>query len=102
MQRRMGEGRAIRGAWEGRRGGIDSNVISNAQRCEIHFYCAHVAYETTRDVVRLGGSVERCLRRTGRSNGRWNGGQLDMTQDTRDHRFLGHGGNDAECTAPAK
>ena len=25
-----------------------------------------------------------------------------MTQDTRDHRFLGHGGNDAECTAPAQ
>jgi hypothetical protein len=22
-----------------------------------------------------------------------------MTQDTRDHRFLGNGGNDAECTA---
>jgi hypothetical protein len=25
-----------------------------------------------------------------------------MTQDTRDHRFLGQGGNDAECTAPAQ
>jgi len=25
-----------------------------------------------------------------------------MTQDTRDHRFLGQGCNDAECTAPAK
>ena len=58
-------------------GGLDSNWISNAQRCETHFYCAHVAYETMRDVAGLGGPVERCLARMSRGNGRWNGGQLE-------------------------
>ena len=35
----------------GRLGGEISNGISNAQRGETHLHCAHVAYETTRDVV---------------------------------------------------
>ena len=83
-------------------GGEISNGISTAQRCETPLHCAHVAPETTRDVVGLGDPVERCLARTGRGSGRWNGGQLEMTQDTRDHRFPGQGGNDAECTAPTK
>jgi hypothetical protein len=83
-------------------GGLDSNWISNAQRCETHFYCAHVAYEATREVAGLGGPVECCLARMSRGNGRWNGGGLEMTQDTRDHWFLGQSGNDAECTGPVK
>ena len=57
---------------------------------------AHVAYEPTRDVVGLGNPIERCLATTGRGNRRWDGGQLAMTQDARDDRLLGHGGNNAE------
>ena len=44
-----------------------------------------------------------CLARTflganGQGNRRWNEDTLEMTQDTRDHRFLGHGGNDPKRT----
>jgi len=43
----------------------------------------------------LGDPVERLLARTGGSNGEWDGCKLQMTQDARDHRFLGDGSNDA-------
>ena len=86
----------------GRRGGKISNGIANAQRCATHLQWAHVAPETTRDVVGLGDPVERCLANTSRCNGRWTRGQLEMTQDARDHRFLGHGGNDPERAASAQ
>ena len=36
-------------------------------------------YETTRDVIDLGNPIERFLARTGRGNGRWDGGQHTMT-----------------------
>jgi len=42
----------------------------NAQRGEIHLRCAHIAHETTRDVVGLGNPIERFLARTGRCNRR--------------------------------
>jgi len=77
-------------------GGEISNGISTAQRCETPLHCAHVAPETTRDVVGLGDPVERCLAHTGRSNRRGDGGQLEMTQAARNHRLLGNGGNDPE------
>jgi hypothetical protein len=106
MPFRMGESRAIRSTpgrrpREGQPGRIDATGISNAQRCETHLRCAHVAYETTRDVVGLGDPVERYLARTGRGHGRWNGGQLARTQETRAHRFLGQGGKDPERAASA-
>jgi hypothetical protein len=84
------------------RGGVDSNGSSNAQRCETPLRCVHVAYETTRDVVGLGNPIERCLARTGRCNGRWDGGKLEMTQEARDDRLLGHGDNNAERATSAK
>jgi hypothetical protein len=43
-----------------------------------------------------------CLATTGRGNGRGNGGQLEMPQDTRDHRLLGDDGNDAQGAPSAK
>ena len=61
MQHRIGEG--IRGALGWRPGKdrlgnavrIDANGSANAaSRCATHLYCAHVAYETTRDVVGRG------------------------------------------------
>ena len=58
--------------------------------------------EATRDVVGLGDPVERFLAQTGRCNRRWDGGQLEMTQDARDHRLLGDCGHDPERAAPAK
>jgi hypothetical protein len=61
----------------------------------------HVVDETTPRVV---GSVESeyLLAHTGRGNRRWDGGELEMPQDARDHRLLGDDGNDAECAATAK
>jgi hypothetical protein len=59
MQRRMGEGSPSGAPWgektSGRAvwkaaGGKSSKGILNAQRGEIHFRCAHVTHETTRDV----------------------------------------------------
>jgi hypothetical protein len=96
LRRRPREGRL------GNAGGVDSNGSSNAQRCETPLRCAHVAYETTRDVVGLGNPIERFLARTGRYNGRWDGGKLEMTQDARDDRLLGNGGNNAERATSAK
>src|SRR6266404_1208469 len=57
-------------AWGSAVGGEISNGISNAQRCETLLHCAHVAPEPTRDGVRSGDPVERCLAHRGRSNGR--------------------------------
>jgi len=62
---------------------------------------AHVAYEPTCDIVGLGNPIERCLATTGRSNRRWDGGKLAMTQDARDDQLLGNGGTNAERAASA-
>ncbi len=50
------------------------------------------------------GFVEReeFLATTGRGNGRWHGGQLEVTQDARDHRLLGDGGNDPQGATAAQ
>ena len=69
---------------------------------EVPFRCAHVTHETTRDVVGLGNPIERFLATTGRCNRRWDGRQLEMTQDARDHRLLGDGGNDPERATAAQ
>jgi hypothetical protein len=79
----------------GKLGGRISNGISKAQKSEIHRRRAHVADGITPRVVGLGES-EYLLATTGRGNGRWNGRHLEMTQDARDHRLLGDGGNDPE------
>jgi hypothetical protein len=81
-----------KGDWEGW-GGEDVNGLF---RHETHLRCTHVAPETTCDVVSLGDSVERCLAHTGRCNGRWDRGQLAMTQDARNDCLLGDGSNDPE------
>ena len=90
----MGEGSASgvpwgdglgKGGWER----TISNGISNAQTCATPRRCAHVADETTRDVVGLGNPRERCLTHMGRCTRRWDGGQLAMTQEARDDRLLG-------------
>src|SRR5262249_9174390 len=39
---------------------------------------------------------------TGGCNGRWDGRELEMPQDARDHRLLGDDSNDPECTTSAK
>jgi len=39
---------------------------------------------------------------TGRGYGRWDGRQLEMPQDARDHRLLGDDGHDPERAAAAK
>src|SRR5262249_33216008 len=64
-------------------------------------YYAHVADETTPRVVGLveGGYL---LVPTGRGYGWWHRRQLEMPQDTRDHRLLGDDGNDPECAPSAK
>src|SRR5262249_39748073 len=64
-------------------------------------YYAHVADETTPRVVGLveGGYL---LVPTGRGYGWWHRRQLEMPQDTRDHRLLGDDGNDPECTPAAQ
>jgi hypothetical protein len=56
---------------------------------------AYIASETTRHVVGLVES-EYLLATTGRRNRRWDGRQLEMTQDARNDRLLRDGGNDAE------
>ena len=104
----MGEGSAAgvpwgdglgKGDWEGLGGGRFQTGFQRLKglfRHETHLHCTHVAPETTRDIVGLGDPVERCLAQTGRCNGRWDGGQLAMTQDARYDCFLGDGGNDPE------
>jgi hypothetical protein len=79
-----------------------SKGILHAQRGERHLRCAHIASETTRDVVGLGNPIERCLASTGRGKRRWDGGQLAMTQDARDDRLLGNSSNNTERAASAK
>ena len=59
-------------------------------------HSAHVAYEATRAVVGLGNPVNRCLASTGWGNGRWDGRELEMAEDTRDHRLLGDDGNEPQ------
>src|SRR5262245_52984139 len=50
------------------------------------------------------GFVERTylLAKAGRGNGRWNGGQLEVTQDAGHHRLLGDSSDDASCATAAK
>jgi hypothetical protein len=64
-------------------------------------FSAHVADGTTPRGVDLG-ECEAFLASTGRSNGRWDRRQLEMPQDTCDHRLLGDDGNDPERTTTAK
>ena len=64
-------------------------------------FAAHIAHETTRDVVGRGNLNERVLARTGRCNRRWDGGKLEMMQDAPDDRLLSHGGNNTERAASA-
>src|SRR6266699_4955183 len=81
------------------REGEDDKGITKAQKGELRRRYAHVADETTPRVV---GLVEGryLLAPTGRGNRRWDGGELEMPQDARDHRLLGDDGHDAE-RAPA-
>jgi hypothetical protein len=88
----MGEGSASGVPWGeglGKGGWKERSEVCDTRRC------AHVADEPTRDGVGLGNPIERCLASRGRGNRRWDGGQLAMTQDARDDRLLGHGGNNA-------
>jgi hypothetical protein len=86
----------------GRSGKPIASGIANAQKGVAPRRGAHGDYEPTRDAVGLGNPIARCLATTGRGNRRWDGGQLAMTQDARDDRLLGHGGNNAERAASAK
>jgi hypothetical protein len=79
----------------------EGEEISKAQRGEISRRYAHVACETTLHVVGLAKS-EEFLATTDRGNGRRDGRQLEMTEDTRDHRLLGNSGNDPERAASAQ
>ena len=91
------------GKLDGRVGklGKISQGILHAHRGEIHLRYAHVAHETTRDVVDRGNPSERVLTRTGRRKRRWDGGKLEMTHEAPDARLLGHGGNHTERAASA-
>ena len=77
----------------GKAGGTDFK--RNCQRPEVsctqetHRRYTHVAPETTRDVRDMRRPTKRFLASTGGGNGRWDGGQLVMTQEARDHRLLG-------------
>jgi NAD(P)-dependent dehydrogenase (short-subunit alcohol dehydrogenase family) len=89
--------RRCRGALGGRR--RDCARHCHIQRGERHLCGTHVASETPRHGVGLGERV--CLlASTGRGNRRWDGRELEMSQDPRDHRLLIDDGNDAE-RAPA-
>lgn len=50
------------------------------------------------------GLVEReyLLAATGGGNGRWDGCELEVTQDAREDRLLSDGGNDAQCATAAE
>ena len=61
--------------------GEDFNRILKAQRGGTPLRYAHVSYGTTHHVVSLVES-EDFLATTGRCNRRWDGRQLEMTQDT--------------------
>src|SRR5215468_12142783 len=75
--------------------------MAQTQQGERRRRAAPVADETTPRGV---GLVERAylLAHTGRGNRRWDGRQLEMPQDTRDHRLLGDDGNNTECAPSAK
>ena len=77
--------------WESWWGTI-SNGISKVQRDEISRRCAYVAYGRWWGLVKS----QDFLATTGRGNGRWDGRQLKMTQDARDHRLMSDDGNDAQ------
>jgi hypothetical protein len=98
---RVRRGNRLGTAALGKLGGRISTGIAKAQRGERPCRGAHVASETTRPVV---GFVQSAafLATTGRGNGRRDGRQLEMTQETRDDRLLGDGGNDPECAAAAQ
>jgi hypothetical protein len=72
-----------------------SNQVSQAQRGEIHRCGAHVADEPTPRVVGLVAS-EYLLATTGRCNRRWDGRQLEMTEETCNNRLMGDGSNDPQ------
>src|SRR6266705_4833589 len=94
---------ARRRPWSaGSSGKPSANGIATAQKGVTPRRGAHGASEPTRDVVGLGNPIDRCLATTGRGNRRWDGGKLAMTQDARDDRLLGHGGNNAERAASAQ
>ena len=76
-------------------GGTISNGISQQQGGELRRGGAHFAYGTTPQVVSLGASKE-CLAKAGRGNGRWDGRQLEMAQNTGNHRFMRDGSNDPQ------
>jgi len=75
--------------------------MAKAQQGERRRRAAPVADETTPQVVGLVES-SYLVAPTGRGNGRWDGGELEMPQDTRHDRFLGDDGNDAERAPSAK
>ena len=83
-------------------GGQDSKRSEVSPAQETHLRCTPVAHEATRDGVGLGHPVERFLARTGRCNGRWDGRQLAMTQDARDHRLVGNSSNDPQRATAAQ
>jgi len=64
--------------------GEDDNGMAQAHKGELRRCDAHVADATTPRVV---GLVERAylLAHTGRGHRRWDGRQLEMPQDARDH-----------------
>ena len=61
----------------------------------------HVTNEPTPRGVDLV-EHEEFLATTGWGNGRWDGRELEMPQDARDHRLLGDHGNDPERATVAK
>ena len=75
--------------------------MAQAQQDERRRCDAPVADETTPRVV---GLVERAylLAHTGRGHRRWDGRQLEMPQDARDHRLLGDDGNDVQGATTAQ
>jgi hypothetical protein len=60
------------------------NRICKARRGEIYCRCAHIANEPMSSVVGLV-ECKYFLATPGRCNRRWDGRQLKMTQDARDH-----------------
>jgi len=79
-----------------------ANGMAHAQQGATPRRCAHVANETTRDGVRLGNPIARCLARTGRGKRRRVGRALQMAEHLPDHLGLGDGGNDPERATAAQ
>ena len=103
MQIRMGYGSASgdyrerrhRDGPSGKAGGDDFKRHSQQQGGELRRRGAHFAYGTTPQVVSLGESKE-FLAKAGRGNGRWDARQLEMAQNTGNHRFMRDGSNDPQ------